>query len=330
MSIDTEKLHAAPVAVADPAGSGVSIRPQAAYSTSVEVTASEKPAESEKPAGRVARNERIETGIRRIRAIHPSLVLAWIVLGLVLAWAIVPWLFTGHDPLVGVPADKLQAPSAAHLFGTDQLGRDLLARVIYGAIQSLSGALVAVGVGLVVGTAIGVIAGSTGGVLDAILMRIVDVLLSIPGLLLALSIIILLGFGTINAAIAVGIGSVAAFARLSRSEVVRVRRSDYVEAAFGSGGRYIAVLWRHVLPNSLGGVVSLAALQFGVAILAISTLGFLGYGAPPPTPEWGLLVADGRNYIATSWWLTTFPGLVVVLVVLAANRISHSLGGEKK
>ena len=161
-------------------------------------------------------------------------------------------------------------------------------------------------------------------------MRIVDVLLSIPGLLLALSIIILLGFGTINAAIAVGIGSVAAFARLSRSEVVRVRRSDYVEAAFGSGGRYIAVLWRHVLPNSLGAVVSLAALQFGVAILAISTLGFLGYGAPPPTPEWGLLVADGRNYIATSWWLTTFPGLVVVVVVLAANRISHSLRGEKK
>ncbi|RZU66072.1 peptide/nickel transport system permease protein [Microterricola gilva] len=251
-------------------------------------------------------------------------------LGLVLAWAIVPWLFTGHDPLVGVPADKLQAPSLAHLFGTDQLGRDLLSRVIYGAIQSLSGALVAVGVGLVLGTAIGVIAGSTGGVLDAILMRIVDVLLSIPGLLLALSIIILLGFGTINAAIAVGIGSVAAFARLSRSEVVRVRRSDYVEAAFGSGGRYVAVLWRHVLPNSLGAVVSLAALQFGVAILAISTLGFLGYGAPPPTPEWGLLVADGRNYIATSWWLTTFPGLVVVVVVLAANRVSHSLRGENK
>lgn len=266
----------------------------------------------------------------RLRTFSPTLVLAWLVLGLVLAWAIVPWLFTGHDPLVGVPADKLQAPSVAHLFGTDQLGRDLLARVIYGAIQSLSGALVAVGVGLVLGTAIGVIAGSTGGVLDAILMRIVDVLLSIPGLLLALSIIILLGFGTINAAIAVGIGSVAAFARLSRSEVVRVRRSDYVEAAFGSGGRYVAVLWRHVLPNSLGAVVSLAALQFGVAILAISTLGFLGYGAPPPTPEWGLLVADGRNYIATSWWLTTFPGLVVVVVVLAANRISHSLRGEKK
>lgn len=279
--------------------------------------------------GRVASNERSDTVVRWLRGIRPSLALAWIVIAVVLAWAVVPWLFTSHDPLAGVPADKLQAPSLAHLFGTDQLGRDLLARVIYGAIQSLSGALVAVGVGFVLGTTIGVIAGSTGGVIDAIFMRIVDVLLSIPGLLLALSIIILLGFGTINAAIAVGIGSVAAFARLSRSEVVRVRRSDYVEAAFGSGGRFFAVLWRHVLPNSLGAVIALAALQFGVAILAISTLGFLGYGAPPPTPEWGLLVADGRNYIATSWWLTTFPGLVVVVVVLAANRISHSLREEK-
>jgi len=153
------------------------------------------------------------------------------------------------------------------------------------------------------------------------------VLLSIPGLLLMLSIIILLGFGTVNAAIAVGITSVAAFARLARSEVVRVRASDYVEAAFGSGGTFAAVLWRHVLPNSLTSVFALAALQFGSAILAISTLGFLGYGAPPPTPEWGLLIAEGRNYISTAWWLTTAPGVIVVLVVLSANRISQSLRG---
>jgi peptide/nickel transport system permease protein len=165
-----------------------------------------------------------------------------------------------------------------------------------------------------------------GGWLDDVLMRLVDVLLSIPGLLLMLSVIILLGFGTINAAIAVGVVSVAAFARLSRSEVVRVRRTDYVEAAFGSGGSFGAVLRRHVLPNSLTTVVGLAALQFGTAILAISTLGFLGYGAPPPTPEWGLLIAEGRNYVATAWWLTTLPGLVVLVVVLSANRISQSIG----
>ncbi|HZB61745.1 MAG TPA: ABC transporter permease, partial [Microvirga sp.] len=133
-------------------------------------------------------------------------------------------------------------------------------------------------------------------------------------------------FGTINAAIAVGVTSIASFARLARSEVVRVRGSDYVEAAFGSGGTFFRVLLRHVLPNSLTSVIALAALQFGSAILAISTLGFLGYGAPPPTPEWGLLIAEGRNYIARAWWLTTVPGIVVILVVLSANRISQSFG----
>ena len=161
-------------------------------------------------------------------------------------------------------------------------------------------------------------------------MRVVDVLLAIPGLLLSLSVIILLGFGTVNAAIAVGLGSVAAFARLMRSEVARVRRSEYVEAAYGSGGTFLTVLRRHVLPNSLTPIVALAALQFGTAILAISTLGFLGYGAPPPTPEWGLLIAEGRNYTATAWWLTALPGLVVVAVVLSANRISHRIGRRSR
>ena len=266
---------------------------------------------------------------QRLSGIRPDLVLAWAVIVLAIAWAVVPWLFTGADPLAGVPAEKLQAPSAAHPFGTDAIGRDLYARVVYGAVHSLSGSFVAVTVGLVGGTLLGVLAGSLGGAVDAVIGRVVDVLLAIPALLLSLSIIILLGFGTVNAAIAVGIGSIAAFARLSRSEVVRVRQADFVEAAFGSGARLPAVLFRHVLPNSLTAVIALAALQFGTAILAISTLGFLGYGAPPPTPEWGLLIAEGRNYVATSWWLTVLPGLVVVVVVLAANRISHALGRNR-
>ncbi|MEV1002202.1 ABC transporter permease [Nonomuraea sp. NPDC050202] len=258
-----------------------------------------------------------------------GLVLAWAVVGLVLLWAAVPGAFTAYDPIAGVPADKLRPPGAEHLFGTDAVGRDVFARVVHGSVHSLSGALVAVGVGLLLGTLLGLLAGAAGGVADAAVMRVVDVLLSVPGLLLALTVIILLGPGTVNVAIAVGVGSVAAFARLARAEVVRVRRTDYVEAAFGSGGRYPAVLWRHVLPNSLGPVIALAALQFGAAILAISTLGFLGYGAEPPTPEWGLLIAEGRNYLATSWWLTTLPGAVVVAVVLAAGRISRSIGRER-
>jgi peptide/nickel transport system permease protein len=264
--------------------------------------------------------------VRRLRGRSWGLYLAVAVVSVAVLWAIIPGVFAPGDPLTGTPADKLLPPSAAHWFGTDTLGRDLFGRVVHGAVHSLSGALIAVTVGLALGTLLGAIAGALGGVVDDVLMRIVDVLLAIPGLLLSLSVIILLGFGTVNAAIAVGLGSIAAFARLMRAEVARVRRTEYVEAAYGSGATFFTVLRRHVLPNSLTPIVALAALQFGSAILAISTLGFLGYGAPPPTPEWGLLLADGRNYIGTAWWLTALPGLVVVAVVLSANRISHRIG----
>lgn len=267
---------------------------------------------------------------RRLGARPWDLYLAIAVVALAVLWAVIPGVFAPGDPLTGTPADKLLPPSAAHWFGTDTLGRDLFGRVVHGSVHSLSGALIAVTLGLALGTILGAIAGAIGGVVDDILMRVVDVLLAIPGLLLSLSVIILLGFGTVNAAIAVGLGSVAAFARLMRSEVARVRRSEYVEAAYGSGGTFFTVLRRHVLPNSLTPIVALAALQFGTAILAISTLGFLGYGAPPPTPEWGLLIAEGRNYTATAWWLTALPGLVVVAVVLSANRISHRIGRNSR
>lgn len=277
-----------------------------------------------------ALGRRLSTGLRQPGALwrQPGLLLSVLVLLTVVAAAALPDLFTSYDPLAGRARDALQAPSAQHWFGTDPTGRDLFTRVVHGAVHSLGGALVAVVVGLVLGTGIGLLAGSVSGAVDAALMRLVDVLLAVPGLLLALSIIILLGFGTTNAAIAVGITSVAIFARVARSEVIRVRRSDYVEAAFGSGGSFGQVLVRHILPNSLNAVVALAALQFGSAILAISTLGFLGYGAPPPIPEWGLLIAEGRTYVATAWWLTTLPGLVVMAVVLAANRISHAISKE--
>jgi len=263
---------------------------------------------------------------RSSRKIDITLLLAGAVLVIVLLFAVAPQLFTAYDPIKGLPGQQLKPPSAAHLLGTDSLGRDLYARLVYGAVHSLSGALAAVGIELFAGTALGVLAGSIGGRTDTAIMRLADVLLSIPALLLSLSIIILLGFGTINAAIAVGITSVASFARIVRSEVITVRRSEYVEAAFGSGGTFLSVLIRHVLPNSLTSVIAFAALQVGWAILQLSTLGFLGYGAPPPTPEWGLLIAEGRNYIATAWWLTAAPGIAVVLVVLSVNRISQAFG----
>ncbi|MBD2750814.1 ABC transporter permease [Microvirga sp. BT688] len=267
--------------------------------------------------------------LKTLRGVQPGLVLSWSIMAVVVLWALFPQWFTSYSATVGVARQQLRAPSAEHWLGTDVLGRDLLARIIYGAGNSLSGALVAVGVGLVVGTTLGIIAGSARGRIDSAIMRGVDVLLSIPQLLLSLSIVILLGFGIVNAAIAVGITSIASFARLARSEVVRVRASDYVEAAFGSGGTFSRVLLRHILPNSLTSVIAFAALQLGWAILTISTLGFLGYGAPPPTPEWGLLIAEGRNYLARAWWLTMVPGIVVIVVVLSANRISQSFGKAK-
>lgn len=222
-----------------------------------------------------------------IRRLQPGLILGIIVLAVVTLWAIVPGLFTIYDPFAGQPGQQLKAPSALHLLGTDSLGRDVYGRIVYGSINSLSGALAAVSIGLVVGTTMGIFAGSLSGWVDATIMRFVDVLLSIPALLLSLSVIALLGFGTTNAAIAVGVTSIASFARLVRSEVVTVRRSDYVEAAFGSGGTFLQVLWRHILPNSLTSVIGFTALQIGWAILQLATLGFLGFGAPPPTPEWG-------------------------------------------
>ena len=264
--------------------------------------------------------------LARLRRVPPSLVLAWGIIAIVLLWAAAPTLFTAYSGTEGVPGEQLRAPDWEHVLGTDGLGRDVYARIVYGARHSLSGAFVAVTVGLLLGTLLGLVAGARGGWTDAVIMRLVDSMLAVPSLLLSLSIIVLLGFGTINVAIAVGAVSVARFARLARSEVLRVRATDYVEAAYGSGGTFWAVLRRHILPNSLTSVIALAALQFGSAILGISTLGFLGYGAPPPTPEWGLLIAEGRNYLSRAWWLTAAPGVVVVLVVLSADRISKWIG----
>lgn len=271
---------------------------------------------------------RIPSFLRR-----PAYAIASLFLLIALLWAFFPFLFTSYDPTVGT-SQGLLAPSAEHFFGTDAVGRDVFSRVVWGTRQSLFGALLAILVGIVFGSLIGVIAGTVHGGkfswVDSVLMRIVDVFLSIPALLLALSIIIVLGFGTINAAIAVGITSIATFARLSRSQVLGVARSEYVEAAYGSGATFFQVLFRHILPNSLNAVLALAALQFGSAILQLSILGFLGYGAPPPTPEWGLIIADSRDFIATAWWLTVLPGVVIIAVVLSANTLSKIFDGSSR
>jgi peptide/nickel transport system permease protein len=276
--------------------------------------------------GAAGRLGRLLLGLRR----HPGTVLAVVWLVLVLVATLAPSLFTGQDPIDGVPAEKLTGPSATHWFGTDQLGRDLFARVVHGSALTLQAALIAVGIGLLVGSLLGLLAGFIGRWVDDVIMRISDVLLSIPALLLSLALITVLGFGTVNVAIAVGLGSVAAVSRIMRSEVIRVRNNVYVEAALASGNRWSRVLFRHVLPNSAGPVMVLAALEFGTAILAISALSFLGYGAQPPAPEWGSLVSTGRNFLTTAWWLTTLPGIVIALTVLSANALSRALDSDER
>ncbi|TVU57180.1 ABC transporter permease [Corynebacterium aurimucosum] len=258
----------------------------------------------------------------------PGSIIAIVILAIAFLAALFPSLFTSADPYAGTDVALLPPGESGHIMGTDAVGRDLYARIIYGARQSLFGALIAVAVGLVVGTLIGLLAGSLRGAVDTVLMRVVDVLLSIPGILLSLSIIIVLGFGSVQAAVAVGATSVATFARLARSQVISVASSDYIEAAYGAGATHVTVLFRHILPNSLTPVIALATLQFGTAILQLSILGFLGYGAPPPTPEWGLIIAEGRDFMATAWWLIILPGIALVAVVMSANRLSQNFPVE--
>ncbi|WP_017349189.1 ABC transporter permease [Pantoea sp. A4] len=258
----------------------------------------------------------------RRRRFAVTLWLSAVMLLLVVLWALFPALFAHGDPLVGDPRQALQPPSAQFWFGTDHLGRDLWSRTVYGTALTLQATLFSVLIALVVGSLSGVLAGYCGGRLDSLFMRVIDVLMAIPNLLLAMAIITVLGFGTLHIAVAVGLSSVATFARLSRGEVLRSRTQLFVEAARASGVGHFSVVRQHILPHALGPVLSLAALEMGFALLSVSSLGFLGFGAPPPTPEWGLLIAEGRNYIAAAWWFTSLPGVVIILTVLATNRIA--------
>lgn len=244
-------------------------------------------------------------------------------LALVAAMIIAPGLIAPYDPLQEDPAMPLAGPSFAHPFGTDYIGRDLLSRVIAGAGATIAGSLIAVFIGLLVGTVLGLLAAYFGRAADSIISRIIDVLLSIPTLLLSITIIVALGFGTVNAAIAVGVSSIAVFARLARSEVLATRHLPFVEASEHLGAGHLTLLFRHVLPNSYSAVLSLAALQFGTAILAIASLSFLGYGAQPPEPEWGLLISEGRNYINSAPGLVYFPSVAIVATVMSLSRLAH-------
>lgn len=259
------------------------------------------------------------------REVSVGFIVAAAVLSIVTAWAVFPGLFTSADPITGDATQRFVPPSGEYWFGTDHLGRDLYARMVYGASQTFLTAGIAVLLGLVIGAALGIAAATWGRASDTIFMRLVDVLLSVPPFLIALLIVTLTRPGALSLGVGVGIAAIASFARVTRAEILRIRQLDYVEAAFMNGGTYWTVLRRHVLPNAMGPVLALVTTELGVAILLISSLGFLGFGAPPPQPEWGMLISEGSQYMATSWWLTTIPGAIIVAVVVSLSVLSRKL-----
>ena len=230
-----------------------------------------------------------------------------------------------YDPLKQVLSARLDPPSAEHWLGTDQLGRDVLSRMIYGARISLLIGLVVVGLAAGVGTLVGLVAGYGGGWLDEALMRVTDVFFAFPALILAMAISGALGPSLTNAMIAIAVVSWPVYARLVRAQVLSLRTREFVEASRGLGASSGRIMWGHILPNTLAPLLVQASFDMGAAILAAAGLSFIGFGTQPPTAEWGVMISDGRNYIATHPWLSLFPGLAILLTVAAFNLIGDGL-----
>jgi peptide/nickel transport system permease protein len=222
-------------------------------------------------------------------------------------------------------SSALTPPSLDHLFGADQYGRDMLSRVIYGSRTALVAIVVADGLALVVGGTFGLVAGFIGGGVDSVIMRLVDIMLAFPYLLLALIIVAALGPSLTNSIIAIGIIYTPQYARLMRGQVIAIQDSDFVWAARSVGATRLRVMLRHVLPNSLSPVLVMATLQAGSVVVEIAGLSFLGLGAQPPSPDWGALLADGQSYFLSAWWIATFPGLAIFLVVIGFNMLGDAM-----
>ncbi len=240
--------------------------------------------------------------------------------------ALAPWIAPYPQDVWAVhPEERFSPPSTQHWFGTDELGRDIFSRVIFGTRISLRIGMIVVVLAFAIGVPLGLIAGTFGGLLDEILMRVTDMFLSFPPLLLAMAISATLGASLENAMVAIAIAWWPWYARLIRSEALSIRERDYVEAARAAGATWVRLLFRHVLPNSLAPVIVQASMDFGSVILTSASLSFLGLGAQPPTPEWGLMINIGRSYFLTHWWIVTFPGLAILITVLSFNITGDGL-----
>ncbi|GAB1820565.1 ABC transporter permease [Herbidospora sp. RD11066] len=250
--------------------------------------------------------------------------LAWLALLPILVAAVAPELLTSASPILIDPIHALLPPGGDHWFGTDQLGRDQFTRVVYGARPSLLLGLGATALAVVAGALLGVAAALGGKAVDQVVTRLLDVLLSLPQLLLALLVITVLGGGVANVVLAIALAFTPGYARMVRTEAVVVRRSGYVEAARGLGLAPGVLVARHVLPNAVGPLLVLATVGFGTALIAGSGLSFLGFGVQPPAPEWGAMLSEGRDFLADAWWLGLFPGAAITLTVIAVNVLGRA------
>ncbi|WP_425955837.1 ABC transporter permease [Xylanimonas sp. McL0601] len=264
-------------------------------------------------------------GPRRQPGVHLQLVIGAALVLVVVALAVVSFVWTPYDPVRAVPADRLQAPSAAHWFGTDRFGRDVFSQIMVGARTTLYVGVVAVGIAAIVGVPVGIVAGMRGGATGTLLMRGSDVLLAFPGLLLAIILGAAFGAGTTTAMVALGIGAIPAFARVARSGTLQVMRTDYVLAARAANRSPRAIAGRHVLPNIAGIVVVQCSVTFGLAVLAEAALSYLGLGTAPPTPSWGRMLQESQPYLGVHDYLALAPGVAIAVAVLGFNLLGDGL-----
>lgn len=255
----------------------------------------------------------------------PAFLISSLLVVLLILVALAAPLIATHDPLEASMQDAYQAPSGEHFFGTDKLGRDCFSRILYGASYSLSSVLLLVTVIFLVGTSLGVVSGYFGGKTDLVIMRISDMMISFPGMILAIAIAGILGGSLVNAIIALTIVTWTKYARLARSMVLKIKKRDFMEAAIVNGGKKLHILWQHVLPNILPLMIITAAADIGAMMMELAGLSFLGFGSQPPAPEWGLMLNEGRQQLQTAPWLMVFPGLAIFITVVIFNLWGDAL-----
>lgn len=272
----------------------------------------------------VQRTQEIMRVYRRFVRDRLGVISLGVVVAYVLCALFAPWL-APYDPFEINPPESLEPPSKDHWLGNDELGRDLASRLIYGARISLAFGVVTTAIAAVMGIILGVVAGYYGGAVDNLIMRLVDLLLAFPEILLAIAVVSVLGPGTGNAMIAIGIHSVPMFSRTVRAQTLLIREQDYTQAARSLGSPGWRIIWRHILPNAIAPVIVLAALRIATAILAASTLSFLGLGVQKPTPEWGAILSSGRNHLRTAPHLMLYPGIALSVVVIAFSSLGDAM-----